>query len=888
MDYKKNFGSLEEAPISEEAKKIAEERGYWYEELEDHALMAVYREGSKWVYVERPPLTKVIKNVRERLNAEPSIVVDSGNGYHIYFKLEYEIDARKLRRLEEKLVDVLGGDSQSKDLARILRLPGSTNPRVNRPVKIIYESLAELDPEEIKKRLEELATQLTRTMATSTISITGARPVKLRLLKDSEILKVKELLKIIYKPGQRQLLSLYLAGWSAHSKIHPVSIAQIIKMLHDETNDDDKLEQRLSTIPYTYKKAMVWNEQVEKEFLTWLNLIGVEKIYGLSSHIAEEAVKGRGGIYELLVQTLGNNEEAEARANEILRQLSKIFSHGRFELICELIDYEKQLYVCAHFGKKIVARMRRKEDKLVLKEKVFPIVPSKVTLYIDPVSSTRRFELEIVGDERILPKPVRVGPAEPPDLVAWLRARGLCYHSRLAEDALNAVLSAFLRRQIAEVREEIDKPGFYQVDNRVIAVRYDPSEIDKKELREPLELLNQLAEKWYGHVQDKFAIIIKWGVVSPFIYAMKQRGKWVPWLYLYGSSFTGKTTLGEIILSIWDLGVDYRKSGAHIDTIPRLGHVISQSTFPVLVNEVGSAILREDVIEMMKNAVESTIARGKYVKGTYKDYPSLAPLIMTSNKMLPKDDALLRRLLVVSFTFGERIDYEKARKFEKNVKPHLQKLRFLGYYVAKRIIDNPNLLDLNWRELAEKLLEEAYREAELQIPSWIRLGIEHNPMRIYEDLRENVRNYLVKRINEEYNRFVGRIEVVEQVDEEDGVLERRRYLPRYDTTFRERVRIVLENNLLPWAVLKGDKILVTTGILEEIRKIIGDIGGLKSLAELLGWEYRRKVSLRMGKKVTSIAAAIVALNELIEFLQPEEMVTMIFYLKQDEANSVEA
>jgi len=127
----------------------------------------------------------------------------------------------------------------------------------------------------------------------------------------------------------------------------------------------------------------------------------------------------------------------------------------------------------------------------------------------------------------------------------------------------------------------------------------------------------------------------------------------------------------------------------------------------------------------------------------------------------------------------------------------------------------------------------------------------------------------VKRINEDYSRFVGRIEVVKLVDYGEGVVEKREFVPRYDTTFAERVRIVLRNSLLPWAILKGEEVLLTSGFAEELRRVIGDIGGLKSIAELLGWEYRERVSLRMGKRVTSVSCIAVPLDELLGFLHPE-------------------
>jgi len=123
------------------------------------------------------------------------------------------------------------------------------------------------------------------------------------------------------------------------------------------------------------------------------------------------------------------------------------------------------------------------------------------------------------------------------------------------------------------------------------------------------------------------------------------------------------------------------------------------------------------------------------------------------------------------------------------------------------------------------------------------------------------------------------------VDTDEGAVERHRYLPRYDATFGERVGIVLGNNLLPWAMLRGEEVLFTSGFAEELRRVVGDIGGLKSLAELLGWEYRKKVSLRSGKRVTSVSCIAVRLNDLLEFLQPEEVITMRFYVEKQASNA---
>jgi len=126
--------------------------GYAYIEGKDHSLYGVYRKErskSMWILINRPSLKHVLDKVRELLGFEPTIVVDSGNGYHLYFKLSREIDALDLKEIEAYIVNRLNGDPQTKDLARILRVPGTINPRNNRMARIICRSNTVIDPMEL-------------------------------------------------------------------------------------------------------------------------------------------------------------------------------------------------------------------------------------------------------------------------------------------------------------------------------------------------------------------------------------------------------------------------------------------------------------------------------------------------------------------------------------------------------------------------------------------------------------------------------------------------------------------------------------------------------------------------------------------------------------------
>jgi len=673
--------------------------------------------------------------------------------------------------------------------------------------------------------------------------------VQLRELREADLLKIVELLKPVYAPGRRQHIWLYLAGWAAKARISPLSIAKALKMLYESTQDEDSIRTRGSAIMYSYSKAGV---QVDKAELA--RVLG-EEPYG-PEHISEREVKGKSGLQEILEEVLG-----EEKALEIIRTLEDIFGAASpyRDSIFEVLDYEKQLYAVANLRKLVVVRARRLSDRMVYKERVTVGAPTSVTVYINPIGGITKYE---VFWESATRRPLRIGPALLEEIVDRLRAEGLVLHSRLAGDVIAAVVEGFVRKGKADIKEEIESPGFYLMNNKITAVKLNISTPSVEELREALELLNELAGVWFKHVEEKFATVVLWGVAAPFSYCYKQKGRWLPWLYLYGASRTGKTTLGDIVLAIWGLDSRNTKPGASIDTVARLGHVLSQSTFPVVINEPAGALGKDDIVEMVKSAVERTVARGKYVRGSYVEIPALSPLLFTSNKYVPRDDALLRRFVVLQFTFGERIPEEKAREFEEVVKPRLSKLQAIGrfaasYAVARGVPEDP------W-EFARNALEAAYKLAGMEPPGWIHITAGgSDPEEIYEDVIERIRAHFIERINEEYARNIGKL----VVEREEGRLE---YLGKGEASLRERAIAVLEKGLLPWAIARGDTVYITSALLDELRGKCGDMS-LKSLAELLGWNYIHKKTFRFGKTVITKTVVETPLENFLSFITPEEV-----------------
>ena len=719
------------------------------------------------------------------------------------------------------------------------------------PIKLDspFTGIVILSEKELSQLLREAGEEKTAESTEET-----PKQVQLRELTNTEILKAVEVLRNIYIPGYRQLIWLYLSGWGAKANISPTSIAQILVTLYSELQDEDNIKTRGSALVYSYKKAGIdlgpyWDKLKD--------VLG-EEPYG-SPEPSGKNVKGFSGLQEIAENVFKsrnmNEYEAEQKALEIINTISEIFNTASpfNDSVFELMNYEKQIYAVANLNKLIVVRARKTKDGIKYMEKVFIGAPTKVIKYISPIGGVTKYEVtwETQGG-----KPLHIGPAYADEILDRLRIENLIANSRIASDVFASIINGYERRGLVEVKAELESPGFYYLNGKLVAVKVDTEMPSKDELKAALELLNELGTKWFSHIQDRFSDMVLWGAIAPFIFAYKQKyNTWIKWRYLYGAPKTGKTTLGEIVLAIWGLDIRFLKSGANIDTSARLGYILSFSTFPTIINEPGGALAKEDVVEALKSSIESVTARGKYHKGSYIDIPALSPLIFTSNRYAPRDEALIRRLRIHRFTYGERLPEEKIQEFEKTIKPQLGKLRAIGKYIASRVMAEGIQEDLMAQ--GRRILEDAYKEVGLTPPSWLYLEAkETEEDDAYEDIKERIRGFLLERINQEYNKFVGKI----TVQTETNVKE----IKRDEADMHQRIDIIIEQRLIPWLLGKDEYVYITNGILPELEKEIGDIGGLKSMAELLGWNY--SVAKINGKATRVIS---VNLEDFVSFLYPE-------------------
>jgi ribosomal protein L37AE/L43A len=690
---------------------------------------------------------------------------------------------------------------------------------------------------------------------------------ELRELEDAKILQAKETLKTVYVPGFRQTLWLYFSGWGAKAGISPISIARILKMLYEETQDTDSLKTRAGALVYTYGKAGINLEPYKED----LKALFGEEPYGLLKQYSPENVKGYTGlqeIFESVFKSKGMSEkDAEENAISLINALSEVLgkpSPFRDSLTIQ-IDYDRQIYAVANLNKLVCVRARRsKEGGLRYMEKVIMGAPTKITVYHSPLKGENT-KFKVVWEAKTRPRPIEIDPVEKEDLLAFLEREGLVLHTRLAKDILSAILEGAIEKGFAEIKIEVDKPGFFLIDGKIVAVKVDTDMPDPEELRKALEFF-LLVAKYFEHIIDRFSFTVRWGLIAPFSYIYKQKGRMLRGLYAHGQSGAGKTTQGRIYLSMWGLeDLERRVMGAtNIDTPAKMGKVVSSSTFPIVANEPRGLFEKTEMVEMVKNVIESLTARARHEHGIFREIPALSNIHFTSNSFLPKDDAMLRRFYVEEYTPRDIVSEDKVKEFEKNIMPRIRtfELAPIGRYVASYILEH-GLEEEEPIDYITKILAEGFKYAGLKAPDWL-FGdykeFEASLTTFMTDTLESLRNFFITRINEEFNRFIGKV----VVETETGYKTKE----RRDVELEEKVKVVLENDLIPWMHLVdsgklGNVVVITSGILEEINGKIPNISNLKTIAEYLKCEYTRV-------KIAGNTIRVVAIpwENFLNFLNP--------------------
>lgn len=468
------------------------------------------------------------------------------------------------------------------------------------------------------------------------------------------------------------------------------------------------------------------------------------------------------------------------------------------------------------------------------------------------------------------------------ELEDYLKDGGFVITPKYLSGCLASAIQAMITKGLATINNDIKTPGFYRDSEDKLNIKiidYEFKRPNRTDLKEAAILLDELV-KYFTGAEDKLATGLKWGWMSPFSYIMKQTGKFLPWLYLYGKAGSGKTTLGQIILNLWcerteenDIG------GGSFDTVARVGKRLSQSTFPLVVNEPKGAFNRDSVVEVIKSSVERTSARGRYEGKNFKNISALSPVIFTANQYIPRDDALLRRLEVVYFSHNERKTAEEKKDFDKTFMLHnpsksrIAILRSFSNYFLMKICESPSLLSEDWKETSDKIIRDIYQDLGLEVPSWLLSWSKFETIDDLDDeVIEDIRMFFIDTINRETRNITIYDEIYNtRLQEQQTFRDDVKTLETCQDLHR-RAWNVLNERKVPWAMLVNSKylskdyVVFTKGIKRDMDKAIGSTSyNLKSLSELLNWEYK---TMRLASKESPKKVMRVEFEDFVRFIYP--------------------
>jgi hypothetical protein len=502
-------------------------------------------------------------------------------------------------------------------------------------------------------------------------------------------------------------------------------------------------------------------------------------------------------------------------------------------------------------------------------ETIINAAPETVKIFDSPLTETpRNFSIQwkTTLSKRPFTTTGEKGAANINEIVTYLENAGYSPNPRHLKGAVASTINCFLREGLAEVKEEVETPGFFydKSKDKILCVKYECIEPTIKELIEAIQVLTNLESFFKGKSSIKLASALKWGWMSAFSYIKKQKGTWIPWLYLYGQAGSGKTTIGKILLYLWETPNEHNETGgSSFDSEYKVGIILNRSTLPHLINEPLGLFQRRGLFEMLKTSVEHVIARSKSINGVYTQIHGFSPIIFTANQQAPQDDAFLRRTYRLAFHFDERKTEKQKKAFKKAFntenpnKSPLVKLQSISHYIANKIINDPDLIDEDWQQLIDYLLRELEMETKTSIPNWIYQWQETESLEDYDDdQREMLRMFFMETINNASRRIT--------VTDENGYARpNQQYFDNDEaannTDYKDRAMNVIGSRLIPWMFLKEQnntlKVCITSGIKKDLHGVTQTCHELKSIAMLLGWNYGavRDGSYGRPQKVANIS-----------------------------------
>jgi len=641
----------------------------------------------------------------------------------------------------------------------------------------------------------------------------------------------------------------------------------------------EKITNLLKELPYTTKEL---DREILPYIAQWLydNYVNMESTCLIISTVTNiNRIQDQiDNIYQGIITLPARSRLSDFLTKEEYQKVESVIEPRKTEGTL-LGEINEDINILVNFKAKKIFQQKIIETKKGRDTKETPVieaVPYELIVYDSPLlDQPRTFKViwtSKVSSRNFVTSGESTG-ATIQEIEQYLINAGFSHNPRLVGGALACTFNTMIEKGMADIKEDIDNPGFYyNPDNdKITAVKKPCTVPSQLELAKAARMLDNLTY-FFKENLDTLSTVTKWFMMAEFSYAMKQAGKWMPWMYLKGSAGSGKTTVGKIGLYIHSIpNTENNIGGSSFDTVARLGAKVSRDCNPILVNEPAAVFNRRSTNEMVKVCVESTTGRSKYKGSYFGGIPAFSAVCFTANQYLPEDDALIRRLYVLSFSYSQRKSEFQKKEFENTfhintptISP-LRDLQYLGQFAASEIVGDPSLLLDDWKVTADKIISNFYSTLGADVPEWLTHWAESESLEDLDDTqREDIRNFFVSEFNmarkkvntydTQGNKTSATLDVEEATTSED---------------FTDINWNIVNNRMLTWAIpftsRNGTKyICLTQGLRKAIGESLTFCSDLKSLGELLGWQYgNTRVSRHKQMKVIKVN-----FDEFMEFLYP--------------------
>lgn len=245
----------------------------------------------------------------------------------------------------------------------------------------------------------------------------------------------------------------------------------------------------------------------------------------------------------------------------------------------------------------------------------------------------------------------------------------------------------------------------------------EPKLPNKEDVTNALILLEAIRDAYPWH-DDKFALIVKLGMILPYGYVYKTiNGGFIPGIILSGEAGTLKSSVGELILSLsLDLEELYRKEdyimgGSEVASEFRFGRAFDRTSYPIVINECEDTFSRRENVELVKNAISGDLIRQPGGDTSY--YSIAVPILTVNNKPNSMNlSDFSRRFLSIDFVGSERGDTTEVMErlsflnVNGKINYRFRELRFIGDFIYWTLDSHMEIFSKQPEEISDFIIQE--------------------------------------------------------------------------------------------------------------------------------------------------------------------------------------